>query len=246
MPPPGPGKVYYKVEVGQPLGEHVTSVTPSRTLVESKDANKTVTLTASFDRDYELDCFTVDGQRINGNTFGITDHSVTVSAIAKKAQSDMERWKEEIKNMVAEYDKNAKARLGELSAADRAQIEDLAKKVDGISKGSFKTSVYGATATASSVSSSYTASTIGVTGFSFVVSLAEFGVDGAFLARVGYQYGMAGVSSTASRLSKLLAARPTAVRALANGANANDNKTYGVSSMEVASEYLRQFGKIHA
>jgi len=217
------------VKLASSLGEHVVSITPSRTTVESTDPNRKVALSAAFAGGYELDCFTVNGQRINGNTFEITDRSVTVNAVAKKKQSDMEKWKEEIDKMVDEANKKAKEKLDKLSADDRKKIEDLAQKVKGTTKNSFDESYYGKSASATVVSSKYSICTVGGTGVSTTVLGVGLVADGAFMLTTAVKTGAVGKQSTHSLFSNHVGVKSAVKSAVKRLVGAQNNVDVGAA-----------------
>ena len=70
-----PGAVKYSITVVQPANGSVAASATSAT------AGTTVKLTASPAEGYTLDYFTLDGERINGNTFSMPARNVEVSAV---------------------------------------------------------------------------------------------------------------------------------------------------------------------
>ena len=70
-----PGAVKYSINVVQPTGGSVAASATSAT------AGTTVKLTATPAEGYTLDYFTLDGERINGNTFIMPARNVEVSAV---------------------------------------------------------------------------------------------------------------------------------------------------------------------
>ena len=70
-----PGAVKYSINVVQPTGGTVSASATSAT------AGTTIELTASPAEGYTLDYFTLDGARINGNTFIMPARNVEVSAV---------------------------------------------------------------------------------------------------------------------------------------------------------------------
>ena len=70
-----PGAVKYSINVVQPANGSVAASATSAT------AGTTVELTASPAEGYTLDYFTLDGERINGNTFSMPARNVEVSAV---------------------------------------------------------------------------------------------------------------------------------------------------------------------
>ena len=70
-----PGAVKYSINVVQPANGSVAASATSAT------AGTTVKLTASPAEGYTLDYFTLDGERINGNTFSMPARNVEVSAV---------------------------------------------------------------------------------------------------------------------------------------------------------------------
>ena len=70
-----PGAVKYSINVVQPTGGTVSASATSAT------AGTTIELTASPAEGYTLDYFTLDGARINGNTFIMPARNVDVSAV---------------------------------------------------------------------------------------------------------------------------------------------------------------------
>ena len=70
-----PGAVKYSINVVQPANGSVAASATSAT------AGTTVKLTANPEEGYTLDYFTLDGERINGNTFSMPARNVEVSAV---------------------------------------------------------------------------------------------------------------------------------------------------------------------
>ena len=70
-----PGAVKYSITVVQPAGGSVAASATSAT------AGTTIELTATPAEGYTLDYFTLDGERINGNTFSMPAQNVEVSAV---------------------------------------------------------------------------------------------------------------------------------------------------------------------
>ena len=74
----------WTVTVADPLGTYVKTLTPSPAELYEDAEVKTVTLTATFETGYELDYYTVDGVKIEGDNFQLAK-PVTVNAVAKSS-----------------------------------------------------------------------------------------------------------------------------------------------------------------
>ena len=78
-------KETWTVAVDATLGDHVTEITANPTSLREDAADKTVTLTATFETGYELDYFTIDGVKYEGGSTFQLAKSVTVNAVAKSS-----------------------------------------------------------------------------------------------------------------------------------------------------------------
>lgn len=117
----------YTVTIAETLGDNVTSITATPTSIREDAVSKTVTLEATFEDDYELDYFTVDGEKIVGKTFELTANAV-VNAVAKKTVGpEPEDWPADPSTVKGQTAGDAFGLTGDMAAAPADKVATWAK-----------------------------------------------------------------------------------------------------------------------
>ena len=117
----------YTVTIAETLGDHVTKIEASPTSIREDAESKIVTLTATFEDDYELDYFTVDGVEIEDDTFELTANAV-VNAVAKKTVGpEPEDWPADPSTVKGQTAGDAFGLTGDMAAAPADKVATWAK-----------------------------------------------------------------------------------------------------------------------
>lgn len=117
----------YTVTIADTLNANVDSITATPTSIREDAESKIVTLTATFEDDYELDYFTVDGEKIGGNTFELTANAV-VNAVAKKTVGpEPEDWPADPSTVKGQTAGDAFGLTGDMAAAPADKVATWAK-----------------------------------------------------------------------------------------------------------------------
>lgn len=118
----------YKVTIADTLNANVKSITANPTSIREDATSKTVTLTATFENDYELDYFTVNGEKIADNTFELTANA-EVNAVAKQTVGpEPEDWPADPRTVEGQTAGDAFGLTGDMAAAPADKVATWAKE----------------------------------------------------------------------------------------------------------------------